>query len=185
MAIINPDNAANKSVKWISSNPSVASIDQNGNLSTLSNGNTIITVETDDGKYKASCNVTVSSLDKLVTVIARGKNIQQTTSGFNIILHSRLINPTSKPIQILSTLLINPFGTILQIQPGGSTIVENGSNYNSFNLFFEVQYDLDAFFQTLSMYKVIYQFVADDKYYQVEQFFDGRTWVSDLPHLVP
>lgn len=178
LAIIAPENAANKSVKWTSSNPSVASIDQNGSLLTLNNGNTVITVETDDGYYRASCNVTVSSLDRLVTIIARGKNLYQTSTGFYVTFHSRFTNPTSKPIQILSIYLVSPFGTISQSQIGGGiTLVNNGSQYFSFNsLFFESSYIDNAFVQMLEQYKVVYQFVSEGKSYQVEQNIDARTW---------
>lgn len=178
LAIINPDNAGNKSVKWTSSNPSVAFIDQNGNLSTLSNGNTIITVETDDGKYKASCNVTVSSLDKLVTVIARGKNIQQTSGGFYVTFHSRFTNPTSKPIQILSVYLIDSSGKILQSQiSGGTTLVNNESQYFLFNImFFKASSMDDAFVRMLEQHKVVYQFISEGRSYQVEQNLDARSW---------
>lgn len=178
LAIIAPENAANKSVKWTSSNPSVASIDQNGSLLTLNNGNTVITVETDDGYYRASCNVTVSSLDRLVTIIARGKNLYQTSTGFYVTFHSRFTNPTSKPIQILSIYLVSPFGTISQSQIGGGiTLVNNGSQYFSFNsLFFESSFIDDAFVQMLEQYKVVYQFVSEGKSYQVEQNIDARAW---------
>lgn len=58
-ATVYPSNAANKAVKWISSAPDVASVDQTGKITGLKPGITTITVETVDGGYTATCNVTV------------------------------------------------------------------------------------------------------------------------------
>lgn len=59
-ANIKPNNASNKKVTWISSNPDVASVDANGNVKALKEGTATITVTTKDGNYAASCTVTVS-----------------------------------------------------------------------------------------------------------------------------
>lgn len=58
-ATVYPSNAANKAVKWISSAPDIASVDQTGKITALKPGITTITVETEDGGYTATCNVTV------------------------------------------------------------------------------------------------------------------------------
>ena len=58
-ATVYPSNAANKAVKWISSAPDVASVDQTGKITALKPGITTVTVETEDGGYTATCNVTV------------------------------------------------------------------------------------------------------------------------------
>ena len=58
-ATVYPANAANKAVKWISSAPDVASVDQTGKITALKPGITTITVETEDGGYTATCNITV------------------------------------------------------------------------------------------------------------------------------
>ena len=58
-AIITPENATNKEVTWRTSNPSVATVDQNGLVTAVGNGTAVITVETEDGKYTATCQVTV------------------------------------------------------------------------------------------------------------------------------
>lgn len=58
-ATVYPSNAANKAVKWISSAPDIAFVDQTGKITALNPGITTITVETVDGGYTATCNVTV------------------------------------------------------------------------------------------------------------------------------
>ncbi len=57
-ATILPDNATNPNITWSSSVPAVATV-QNGLVTALSNGTTIVTVTTEDGSKKATCEVTV------------------------------------------------------------------------------------------------------------------------------
>ena len=54
-----PENATNQVVKWSSSNESVATVDDDGNIKALAEGTTIITVSTEDGDHMDSCTVTV------------------------------------------------------------------------------------------------------------------------------
>lgn len=58
-ANIQPDNATNKGVFWYSVNESVASVDENGFITTHSVGTAKIYVRTNDGGYSAYCTVTV------------------------------------------------------------------------------------------------------------------------------
>ena len=67
IAIIEPSNADDKSVSWQSSNPFVAHVSSDGYLQAMNTGSAIITVTTQEGKYKATCNVDVplaSALDQ-------------------------------------------------------------------------------------------------------------------------
>ena len=62
-ATVAPSNATNQAVTWSSSNPSVASVDANGNVTAMANGTATITATAKDGSGKAgSCAVTVKSL---------------------------------------------------------------------------------------------------------------------------
>ena len=58
-AAVQPDNAANQSVTWASSDPSVATVDQNGVVTAVAPGAATITVTTVDGGFTAICTVTV------------------------------------------------------------------------------------------------------------------------------
>ncbi len=58
-ANVYPTNADDKSVHWISEDEVVVKVD-NGMVTALVVGNTVITVQTVDGNFRASCNVTVT-----------------------------------------------------------------------------------------------------------------------------
>lgn len=60
IATVLPEDASNKNVKWISTNPSVATVDSTGLVTAIAKGNATITVEAEDGKRTDSCEVTVS-----------------------------------------------------------------------------------------------------------------------------
>ncbi|ERK30610.1 Ig-like domain-containing protein [Clostridium intestinale] len=60
IATVKPDNAENKKVTWISSDESVATVDENGKVTATKAGNTTITAKTTDGSnLTATCTVTV------------------------------------------------------------------------------------------------------------------------------
>ena len=61
-ATVAPSNATNSSVKWVSSSPDVATVDDNGNVTALKAGSTTITCTAVDGSgVSASCTVTVKA----------------------------------------------------------------------------------------------------------------------------
>lgn len=61
-ATVVPSNATNSSVKWVSSSPDVATVDDSGNVTALKEGSTTITCTAVDGSgVSASCHVTVTA----------------------------------------------------------------------------------------------------------------------------
>jgi len=58
-ATINPSNATNKGVSWVSSNTAVATVDSNGKVVALKAGSATITASTLDGSKTATCTVEV------------------------------------------------------------------------------------------------------------------------------
>ena len=71
-ATVKPDNAWNRTVTWRSSDPSIATVDENGTVTAIAEGEAIITAESADG-VKAECKVTVEKKEsfgkKLLNVI--------------------------------------------------------------------------------------------------------------------
>ena len=64
VATISPDNAANKSLRWSSSDSDVATVDANGKVTAVAEGQAVITVSTVDGGFTAQCTVTVSGSEE-------------------------------------------------------------------------------------------------------------------------
>lgn len=60
-AYVKPYNAFDQKVKWTSSDRTIASVSMNGLIKGVKSGTATITVETEDGGYKATCKVTVKS----------------------------------------------------------------------------------------------------------------------------
>ena len=71
-ATVKPDNAWNRTVTWSSSDPSIATVDENGTVTAIAKGEAIITAESADG-VTAECKVTVEKKEsfgkKLLNVI--------------------------------------------------------------------------------------------------------------------
>jgi len=66
-ATVAPTDATNTNVKWTSSNPSVALVDQNGKVKAVAAGTADITATTEDGGYTAVCKVTVLDIYTIPT----------------------------------------------------------------------------------------------------------------------
>lgn len=60
-ATVTPANADNAKVSWTSSDETVATVDENGNVTAIAAGTATITVTTEDGGFTATCTVTVKA----------------------------------------------------------------------------------------------------------------------------
>jgi uncharacterized protein YjdB len=61
LATVLPQNSTNKQLYWSSSQPSVATVNQSGLVTLVSNGQAIISVQSEDGNFKVTSNITVES----------------------------------------------------------------------------------------------------------------------------
>lgn len=65
--IITPDNVVNKEIVWESTNPSIATVDANGNIKGVMAGTAVIVATTKDGGLKDYCIVKVVGVEALST----------------------------------------------------------------------------------------------------------------------
>lgn len=73
VATVSPSDVTNNSVTWTSSNPSVATVDQNGKVTAMRYGSANITVRTTDGtNLTASCHVKIFSSEQSANTVQVG-----------------------------------------------------------------------------------------------------------------
>lgn len=80
IATVAPTDATNQRVTWKSDNDKIASVDKDGNVTAIGQGNTTITATTDDGQKTATCTVTVTSS----TVAVTGVKLDKATATVNV-----------------------------------------------------------------------------------------------------
>ena len=90
VATVSPSNATDKTVTWSSSTASVASVDNNGNVTASKAGTTTITAKA--GGKSATCSVTVSSS----TIAVTGVTLDKTTLALEV-GGSETLTATVKP----------------------------------------------------------------------------------------
>ena len=79
LATVLPEDARDKTVTWSSGNTAVATVDQQGKITTVSPGTAQITVTTKDGSFSASCALTVVERIVPITSISyaeKGKTVK-------------------------------------------------------------------------------------------------------------
>lgn len=128
-ATIYPDSATNKTVTWKSSDEKVATVDESGLVTAVGNGTANITATTEDGNFKATCQVTVEipeltlSLDKTELTLTQTEEQQKLTAT---------VSDTEEKVTWLSS---DPFvatvtrdGIVTAIANGTATITASAGN---------------------------------------------------------
>lgn len=128
-ATIYPDSATNKTVTWKSSDEKVATVDESGLVTAVGNGTANITATTEDGNFKATCQVTVEipeltlSLDKSELTLTQTEEQQKLTAT------------VSDPEEKVTWLSSDPFvatvtrdGTVTAIANGTATITASAGD---------------------------------------------------------
>ena len=92
-AIIRPSNATNKNVVWTSSNESVATVDQTGNITALEAGMATITATTQDGNKSSDIRLVVTDRKIEVEKIELDRVSDTVTSDFDDIVLTATISP--------------------------------------------------------------------------------------------
>lgn len=82
-ATVAPQTAANKEVRWTSSNTNVATVDATGKVTAAGNGTAVITASTVDGGFTAQCTVTVLE-DKPEIVAVENVTLNKTSASLEV-----------------------------------------------------------------------------------------------------
>lgn len=80
VAEVIPESAVDKSLTWESSNPEVATVDENGLVKAVSNGTAIITCKTVSGGYTAYCTINVTTKPESIMMDYTERDIYTTKS---------------------------------------------------------------------------------------------------------
>lgn len=132
-AEISPSNAANKTIIWKSSNPNVAVVNTTGEITSISNGTTVITATTEDGQKTATCTVTVDTTNtpsniKVTGIVLNKTEVSLTRSGATETVKA-VVYPTNATNQKVrwhsnktSIATVNSDGTITAVRTGTATI---------------------------------------------------------------
>ncbi len=124
-ASVLPENAADKTLEWSSSDPSVVSVNAKGRIEALKEGSAIITVKARAGGLSISRNLIVESdINRVKGWIALISNNQQNTHD-NMVLEVHLKNASNTPLSVrdieiyhdLNIYQSYPAGTYEQIIP--------------------------------------------------------------------
>lgn len=100
-ATVNPSNASNKNIKWISANESIATVDQSGNVTADVAGTTYISEVSADGKVVATCTVNVSK--PVVTKPAKVKIKSAKKKGKKVTLKWKKISDAAGYVVYMKT----------------------------------------------------------------------------------
>ena len=104
VATIHPENATDKTISWMTSDASVATVDNDGNIKAIKVGSATITATASDGSgVKAECNVTVSPV--LVASIELSEDMWGGTVGDSFSLKADVLpaNATNSKISWTSS----------------------------------------------------------------------------------
>ena len=166
-ALVYPENAYNKELNWSSSNPTVASITQDGLLQANQVGSTTITVKSQDGGATATCTVNVDDITSFISL-----SFQDYTSAYisgNIIgeVYSVITNNSNQTIELTSFYIYDGYSGRLVGYSTDPTLLGNLSAGSSTNL--------GMYFNLV--YKPIFKwtFKWNDNEYEIQHQYGGSS----------
>ena len=126
---VSPSNATDNTVTWSSDYPNVASVDQEGKVTAISEGSTVIRVVSNDGSNKkAICAVTVYAKVVKVTGVSVAPETLTLTEGASASLKATVApaNATDKSVTWSSSdktvATVNSSGRVTAVAAGSATI---------------------------------------------------------------
>ena len=125
-ATVKPDNATNKTVTWTSSSSSIATVDQNGKITAVSEGTATITAKA--GDKTATCSVTVKKNTVAVESVTLDKSSLELNEGETATLVATVKpdNATNKTVtwssNKASVATVDASGKVTAVAEGSATI---------------------------------------------------------------
>lgn len=117
-ATVLPATAINKRIQWSSSNESIVSVDQNGNITANAVGSANITAKTEEGNYTATSIITVVDITKFINLKISAATI--ITDGYvSGSIFCSIINNSKETITI----------TKMEITDGNGKLFSDASRY--------------------------------------------------------
>ena len=174
-ATVVPSNATNSSVKWVSSSPDVATVDDSGNVTAIKAGSTTITCTAVDGSgVSASCTVTVKAksttnpseqdkTDPAYTFKVRGGSLES-KSVFNGGDLANILITTDAPLNKLNIVTSN-----------------NGIQYNALNYNSEYNYYAFSLYARRKTESCKVSIILDGKqvwFKDVKVLSDDQNWAT-------
>jgi len=135
---VRPSNATNQSVKWLASNDNITV--SNGTVTAKSTGRAVVTVQTDDGGYTATCDVTIQKkVPEIVPVTGVELNKSQMTlevdSSVTLIATVKPSTATNQSVKwsVNNSNVIVQNGTVTAKTVGTSivTVTTNDGNHKA------------------------------------------------------
>ncbi|MBR4830134.1 MAG: Ig-like domain-containing protein, partial [Muribaculaceae bacterium] len=138
-ATVYPADTGNKTVAWTSSNPSVATVDQNGLVTALVAGNATITATTTDGSdLSATCAVTVNNMLATSITVAPSSLTLDMDQSYQLTATVYPANTTNKAVTWTSSdpaiATVSSDGVVTAVSPGIVNITAttaDGSNLSA------------------------------------------------------
>lgn len=187
-ATIFPENASDKSLKWGSSDVSVATVDAYGNVKAEGNGEATVFVSSSDGGFTAYCNVNVGTPVTGISLDPREFTLETIGSSFTV---KPVISPEdasdlgvvweSADTKVVS---VASDGTVTAIGPGTTTVTAT-TNDGSFTSNCVVSVKSPA--QHVSLDKTSLKLLEGESgkltatVYPLNSTQKTLTWVSDHP----
>lgn len=171
-ATITPTTAADKSLEWSSTNPNVATVDENGTVTGKTSGTTIIKATTVNG-LTATCDITVASIDRLLIAEARVESLAIGTDIVDVNMHCRITNPTKYPVTINNVTLCETYTPFESNTPGA--IINGDSYYYAFKTIRFQNYDgnITNFMKyRVGLFNVVYQISAGGRDFTIYALLD-------------
>ena len=132
-AEVQPQDAADKTVKWSSSAPKTATVNSEGEITALSPGQTVVTAEANDGsKVSASCQITVKPKPAEKIVLSQTEKTLYAGESFTLGAEVQPQDATNKTVKWSSSdpkvAAVNSTGKVTALSQGQAEVTAEAND---------------------------------------------------------